>query len=250
MPSFIMRSNESPNRCYVYDIALKQMFELLLTGSNPGVLISSDKSMSMSEDNDLMYFELHNSDNTCIPFCFVNAISSTQEFNTIYANNVNTLKYILTNNNYRGRVVNPSVEWSNNVHQVYQSKYKNITNYAIIKDTDPWYADTSYICDIRGVSDSSQNSYNHDLTENSKSPISNSLLNHDYTNSVYKPLAPHMNPFDTTYYKEYIAGVKATRFDELEQEYNTYYTFKNTWVIPNSNYNCVNIYQGGGCEME
>lgn len=200
MPSFIMRSNESPNRFYVYDIALKQMFELLLTGSNPGVLISSDKSLSMSEDNNLMYFELHNSNNTCIPFCFVNAISSTQEFNTIYANNVNTLKYILTNNNYRGRVVNPSVEWSNNVHQVYQSKYKNITNYAIIKDTDPWYIE----------------------------------------------LAPHMNPFDTTYYKEYIAGVKATRFDELEQEYNTYYTFKNTWVIPNSNYNCVNIYQGGG----
>ena len=144
MPSFIMRSNESPNRFYVYDIALKQMFELLLTGSNPGVLISSDKSMSMSEDNDLMYFELHNSDNTCIPFCFVNAISSTQEFNTIYANNVDTLKYILTNNNYRGRIVNPSVEWSNNVHQVYQSKYKNITNYAIIKDTDPWYTDTVY----------------------------------------------------------------------------------------------------------
>ena len=145
MPSFIMRSNESPNRFYVYDIALKQMFELLLTGSNPGVLISSDKSMSMSEDNDLMYFELHNSDNTCIPFCFVNAISSTQEFNTIYANNVDTLKYILTNNDYRGRIVNPSVEWSNNVHQVYQSKYKNITNYAIIKDTDPWYTDTVYL---------------------------------------------------------------------------------------------------------
>ena len=66
MPSFIMRSNESPNRFYVYDIALKQMFELLLTDSNPGVLISSDKSMSMSEDNDLMYFELHNSDNTVV----------------------------------------------------------------------------------------------------------------------------------------------------------------------------------------
>ena len=74
---------------------------------------------------------------------------------------------------------------------------------------------------------------------------------HKYTITVYIELAPHMNPFDTTtYYKEYIAGVKATRFDELEQEYNTCYTFKNTWVIPNSNYNCVNIYQGGGCEME
>ena len=40
--------------------------------------------------------------------------------------------------------------------------------------------------------DDSQSLYIHDLTENSKSPISNFPLNHEYTNSVKKSLTPYV----------------------------------------------------------
>ena len=87
----------------------------------------------------------------------------------------------------------PEIQKQHEIIGVYGVSIGAIVGFAIMSNIDlTTLFNTQEFKILLNLSNDTQRSYVHDLTENSRSPISNFPLNHEHTISVKKPLTPHI----------------------------------------------------------